>query len=158
MGANRPAVAGENEAMMAPHSATPSGDEYFEHDADIGVVGRGATVEEAFEAAAAATFSIMANLSAVRPERSISLDFEEADVEIALVRWLNLLLGISHEQGLIFSRFWIERDGVRWRGGASGEPWRRDLERGVEVKGATLTMLEVKHGPEGWRARCVVDV
>ena len=158
MGANRPAVAGENQAMIAPRSATPSGDEYFEHDADIGVVGRGATVEEAFEAAAAATFSIMANLSAVRPERSVTLDFEEADLEIALVRWLNLLLGLSHEQGLVFSRFWIERDGVRWRGGASGEPWRRDLERGVEVKGATLTMLEVKQSPDGWRARCVVDV
>ena len=71
---------------------------------------------------------------------------------------LNLLLGLSHEQGLVFGRFWIERDGVRWRGGASGESWRRDLERGVEVKGATLTMLEVKQGPDGWRARCVVDV
>ena len=101
---------------------------------------------------------IMADLSAVRPERSVALDFEEADIEIALVRWLNLLLGLSHEQGLVFSRFWIERDGVLWRGGASGEPWRRDLERGVEVKGATLTMLEVEQGPDGWRARCVVDV
>jgi SHS2 domain-containing protein len=74
------------------------------------------------------------------------------------VRWLNLLLGLSHEQGLVFSRFWIERDGVNWRGGASGEPWRRDLERGVEVKGATLTMLEVKESAAGWVARCVVDV
>ena len=45
-----------------------------------------------------------------------------------------------------------------WRGGASGEPWRRDLERGTEVKGATLTMLEVKQERDGWRARCVVDV
>jgi len=158
MGGIRSAVAGENQAMIAPRSFTPGSDDYFEHDADIGVVGRGATVEEAFEAAAAATFGIMANLSAVRPERSVTLDFEEADVEIALVRWLNLLLGLSHEQGLVFCHFWIERDGVRWRGGASGEPWRRDLERGVEVKGATLTMLEVKQGPDGWRARCVVDV
>ena len=152
------AVAGEYELMIAPRSVTPSGDDTFEHDADVGVVGRGATVEEAFESGAAATFGIMANLAAVRPEQSVTLEFEEADLEIAFVRWLNLLLGLSHEQGLVFSRFWIERDGVRWRGGASGEPWRRELERGVEVKGATLTMLEVKQGPEGWLARCVVDV
>jgi SHS2 domain-containing protein len=151
-------VAVNEHAMSLARSITPSGDNYFEHDADVGVVGRGGTVEEAFESAAAATFAIMANLSAVRPEQSVRLDFEEADVEIALVRWLNLLLALSHEQGLVFSRFWIERDGVRWRGGASGEPWRPDLERGVEVKGATLTMLEVKQGPDGWRARCVVDV
>jgi SHS2 domain-containing protein len=144
--------------MSAPRIVTPSGDDYFEHDADIGVVGRGVTLEEAFESAAAATFAVMTDLSAVRPERSVTFDFEEADVEIALVRWLNMLLGLSHEQGLVFSRFWIERDGVHWRGGASGEPWRRDLERGVEVKGATLTMLGVKESAAGWEARCVVDV
>jgi len=144
--------------MSALRSVTPRGADYFEHDADIGVAGRGATLEEAFESAAAATFAIMADLSAVRPEQSVTLAFEEADVEIALVRWLNLLLGLSHERGLVFSRFWIERDGVLWRGGASGEPWRRDLERGTEVKGATLTMLEVKQERDGWRARCVVDV
>ena len=144
--------------MSAPRSIAPSGEDYFEHDADIGVVGRGATLEESFESAAAATFGVMADLTAVRPQRSVTLDFEEADVEIALVRWLNLLLGLCHEHGLIFSRFWIERDGVHWRGGASGEPWRRDLERGVEVKGATLTMLQVKQERDGWQARCVVDV
>jgi len=144
--------------MSAPRSIAPSGEDYFEHDADIGVVGRGATLEESFESAAAATFGVMADPSAVRPERSVTLNFEEADVEIALVRWLNLLLGLSHEHGLIFSRFWIEHDGVNWRGGASGEPWRRDLERGVEVKGATLTMLQVKQERDGWQARCVVDV
>ena len=144
--------------MSAPRLVTPTGDDYFEHDADVGVVGRGATLEEAFESAAAATFAIMADLSAVRPERSVTLDFEEADIEIALVRWLNLLLGLAHEQGLCVSRVGIERGGVRWRGGASGEPWRRDLERGVEVKGATLTMLEVKESAAGWEARCVVDV
>jgi SHS2 domain-containing protein len=86
------------------------------------------------------------------------VDFEEADIELALVRWLNLLLGLSHEEGLIFGRFWLERDGVRWRGGAGGEPWRPELERGVEVKGATLTMLQVRQSKDGWEARCVVDV
>lgn len=135
-----------------------SGDAYFEHDADVGIVGRGATLEEAFEAAARATFAIMTDIKAVRDESSVSLEFEEADAELALVRWLNLLLAMSHEEGLVFGRFWIERDGVRWRGGASGEAWRRELERGVEVKGATLTMLKVRQTDEGWEARCVVDV
>lgn len=136
----------------------PQGDEYFDHDADVGVIGRGATVEEAFEAAARAMYALMTDIRAVREERSVSLEFEEADVELALVRWLNLLLGLSHEEGLIFGRFWLERDAVRWRGGASGEPWRPELERGVEVKGATLTMLQVRQSKDGWEARCVVDV
>ncbi len=33
---------------------------YFEHDADIGIIGRGATPEAAFESAAEAVFAIMA--------------------------------------------------------------------------------------------------
>jgi len=158
MGGKPPSGHEQSLAMNAPPILKPGNNEYFEHDADIGVVGRGVTLEEAFESAAAATFAVMADLSAVRPERSVTLDFEEADIEIALVRWLNLLLALSHERGLAFGRFWIERDGVHWRGGASGEPWRRDLERGTEVKGATLTMLEVKKSATGWEARCVVDV
>lgn len=131
---------------------------YFEHGADIGVVGRGATLEEAFEAAARATFAIMTELEAVRPAESVELEFEEADPELALVRWLNGLLGHARERGLVFSRFALEREGCRWRGRASGEPWRRELDRGVEVKGATLTMLRVARDGEGWEARCVVDV
>lgn len=142
---------------MQSSAAVASGS-YFEHDADIGVVGRGATLEQAFEAAARATFAVMADLDAVRPLQSVGVEFEEADRELALVRWLNLLLGLARERGLVFSRFWIERDGTRWRGGAAGEPWRDDLERGVEVKGATLTMLRVVQSAEGWEARCVVDV
>ena len=32
--------------------------DYFEHDADIGIIGRGATVEQAFEAAARAVLAL----------------------------------------------------------------------------------------------------
>ena len=131
---------------------------YFDHDADVGVIGRGATLEEAFESAAAGTFEIMTDLGAVRRERSVRVEFEEADVELALVRWLNLLLAVAREHGMIFAEFRLEREGVVWRGMASGEAWRRELERGVEVKGATLTMLRVEKRDGGWEARCVVDV
>jgi SHS2 domain-containing protein len=132
--------------------------DYFDHDADIGVIGRGATLEEAFEAAARGTFAIMADLGQVRPVQDVPLEFEEADVELALVRWINLLITLAREHRMVFCRFRIEQDGVRWRGGASGEPWRTGFDRGVEVKGATLTMLRVTRAPAGWEAACVVDV
>lgn len=131
---------------------------YFDHDADIGIIGRGTAVEEAFEAAAEAVFARMTDLAAVRMERSVRIEFEEADVELALVRWLNFLLAKAREHGMVFARFRLERDGVVWRGSASGEPWRADLERGVEVKGATLTGLSVKSAGGAWEARCVIDV
>jgi SHS2 domain-containing protein len=132
--------------------------EYFAHDADIGVVGRGATIEEAFESAATGMFAIMTELPAVRREQTVRIEFEEADIELALVRWLNLLLATAREHGMVFAEFRLERDGVVWRGSATGERWRRDLERGTEVKGATLTMLKVGQSGNEWDARCVVDV
>ena len=132
--------------------------EYFEHDADIGVVGRGATVERAFESAAEAMFAVMAESASLRESVEVSVSFVEDDIDLALVQWLNALLGAARERGLVFRRFSLSRNGSRWEGRAWGEPWREEIERGVEVKGATLTMLSVKSGATGWEARCVVDV
>ena len=131
---------------------------YFDHDADIGVVGRGATAERAFESAAGAMFALMADPASLRDSAEISVSFVEDDLELALVQWLNALLAAAREGGLVFRRFALSRNGSRWDGRAWGEPWRAETERGVEVKGATLTMLSVKPGAAGWEARCVVDV
>lgn len=131
---------------------------YFEHDADIGIVGRGSTIEQAFETGAQAVFAIITHLGAVQPTSTVTFEFEEADLEFAFVTWLNVLLGRSHELDMVFSRFHVQRHGNWWRAEASGEKWRAGLERGVEVKGATLTMLSVKQTGPGWEARCVVDV
>ncbi len=131
---------------------------YFEHDADMGIVGRGTLLEEAFEHAATAMFAMMADPAQIRPQASVAIEFEEADAELALVTWLNLLLGQARSRALIFGRFKLRRDGARWSGTAEGEPWRDGLERGVEVKGATLTGLAVTQRNGIWEARCVVDV
>jgi len=139
-------------------AAMPESIAYFEHDADMGIIGRGARIEEAFEHAASAVFAAMTDLGKVRPETSVAIEFEEADPELALVTWLNRLLGQARSSSLIFGHFHLRRDGARWSGTAEGEPWRADMERGVEVKGATLTGLAVTHQGGLWEARCVVDV
>lgn len=131
---------------------------YFEHDADIGIIGRGNTLEQAFETAAQAVFGIVTPLDKVQPQTSVKIEFEESDEELALVTWLNLLLGKARELGMVFSRFHVQRRENLWSAEALGEKWREDLERGVEVKGATLTMLSVKQTEAMWEARCIVDV
>lgn len=131
---------------------------YFEHDADMGIIGRGTLIEEAFEHAATAVFAMMTELGKVKSEASVAIEFEEADAELALVTWLNRLLGEARSRSLIFGRFHLRRDGARWSGTAEGEAWRADMERGVEVKGATLTGLAVTQREGLWEARCVVDL
>lgn len=131
---------------------------YFDHDADIGVIGRGVDVEKCFSNAAYNMFSIMTDLSKINPQQIIAIDFVEDDLEFAFVTWLNLLLAKAREHQLVFSEFSLEHKDNQWHGKAKGEPWRENIERGIEVKGATLTMLSVKKLNHVWEARCVVDV
>lgn len=131
---------------------------YFDHDADIGIIGRGETPERAFENAAQAMFAIMSDVTALRSEVTAQIDFEEADVELALVTWLNLLLAHAREKQAVFGHFRLQREGGLWHGTASGQRWDESMERGVEVKGATLTMLSVRQQHDNWEARCIVDV
>jgi SHS2 domain-containing protein len=131
--------------------------DYFDHDADIGIIGRGATLEDAFVAAALAVFNLMTDPSLVIPRYNIKIYFEETDNELALVIWLNRLLAKSHELNLIFSKFDLQRQAGVWTGHAYGDHWQVSSPRGTEVKGATLTMLKVNQN-DHWEARCVVDV
>jgi SHS2 domain-containing protein len=131
---------------------------YFDHDADLGIVGRGPTLESAFEAAAEAMFAVMVEPGSLRSEKRVHFDFEEADPELALVTWLNRLLAEARSAGLVLCRFRVRRDGAHWSGKGWGERWREGLDRGVEVKGATLTMLAVGAEADGWVVRCVLDV
>ena len=131
---------------------------YFDHEADIGIIGRGETIEDAFVDAAKSTFAIMLDLTAIKKQQSIEFDFSEDDTEIALVRWLNLLIAHARSHGLALAHFELTHKNKHWHGSAYGEPWNDILVRGTEVKGATLTMLSVNHDTDGWEARCVVDV
>jgi SHS2 domain-containing protein len=131
---------------------------YFEHGADIGVIGRGACLEDAFIGAASAMFAIMAAPGQVDESLSVEIAFEESDEEFALVAWLNRLLAEARLHGAVFRRFELKRNGDSYQGRAIGCVWNSSIDRGTEVKGATLTALSVKQGESGWEARCIVDV
>lgn len=131
---------------------------YFDHDADIGIIGRGDSIESCFSNTAKVMFSLMSDVKNVHLIQIITFDFEEDDLELALVTWLNLVLAKADEHHLIFGDFRLKRDGTLWKATVSGEPWRPNMERGIEVKGATLTMLSVRKIDHAWEARCVVDV
>jgi SHS2 domain-containing protein len=132
----------------------------FDHGADIGVLGEGRTVEEAFAGAARAMFSVMVDLEGVKPRQAVEISCEASDLELLLVTWLNALLAEADVRGLVFCDFDLRIEGGGLRGTARGEPF--DPERhaaGVEVKGATLTELRVARAADGWwRAQTVVDV
>ena len=88
--------------------------DYFDHEADIGIIGSGLTLEAAFVQAARAVFAYMANLDEVQPIQSRIIEFVEEDSELALVEWLNALLGEARQSNLVFSNFTLRREQNHW--------------------------------------------
>ena len=134
--------------------------EHFEHEADIGVRGLGASREAAFEQAALALTAVVTPPAGVAARSRIDIDCEAPDDEALLVAWLNAMTYEMAVRRMLFGRFRVRIDGGRLRGSAWGEPISVPRHRpAVEVKGATFTALRVAHGADGgWLAQTVVDV
>jgi SHS2 domain-containing protein len=134
--------------------------ETFEHDADVGVRGRGATLAEAFANAGLALTAVVADPASVRETLSVDLACEAEGDEPLLFDWLNALVFEMATRRVLFARFELAIEGGLLRARAFGEPV--DVARhapAVEVKGATWTGLRVARDEGGgWLAQCVVDV
>jgi SHS2 domain-containing protein len=133
---------------------------HFDHDADIGVRGVGATLSEAFAQAALALTAIVTGIDAVDPRLLVDVSAENSDPELLFVDWLDALIFEMATRRMLFSRFEVDVQGDRLTARIWGEPV--DVERhqpAVEIKGATLTELKVTKTDNGlWIAQCVVDV
>lgn len=134
--------------------------EHFEHGADIGVRGIGATAAEAFAEAAVALTAVVTDPAAVSASTAIDIECAAPDDEMLLADWLNALTFEMATRGMLFGRFEVTLAGHRLAGRAWGEPVDRARHHpAVEVKGATYTALSVTQRADGaWVAQCVVDV
>ena len=133
--------------------------EHFDHGADIGVRGFGASLAEAFEQAALALTAVVTELSAVRPVQFVQVSCDGPDDELLFAEWLNALVYEMATRKMLFSRFAVRIEGRSLSGEAWGEPV--DAARhypAVEVKGATYTQLRVAREGDEWVAQTVVDV
>jgi SHS2 domain-containing protein len=133
--------------------------EHFPHDADVGLRGRGATAEQAFEAAARALTAVVTD-APVEPREAVSVRCEAPDLELLFVEWLNAIIYEMAVRKMLFGRFAVRIEGSRLQGTLWGEPI--DVARhapACEPKGATYTALQVARDADGaWSAACVVDV
>lgn len=132
----------------------------FPHEADIGVRGSGATLEEAFAGAALALTSAICDPATVAPRQAVQIDCEAPDPELLLVDWLNALIYRMATRRLLFSRFEVRIDGTRLHASAWGEAV--DVARhqpAAEAKGVSFCALKVERQADGqWLAQAVVDV
>jgi len=134
--------------------------QHFDHGADIGVRGTGATLAEAFAQAALAMTAVVCDPATVQAKESISIECEDKDMELLFVDWLNCLVYEMATRNMLFSDFDIQIEDGKLTARVSGEVV--DVKRhqpAVEVKGATMTALHVARNEDGsWIAETVVDV
>ena len=148
--------------MTTNKTTQQSGYETFEHGADVGIRGWGASLGEAFAQGARAMFSLMCDdIAQVSPASSVKVAIAASEPDLMFLIWLNQLLAESDLEGILFCDFQLSlTDQGRLEALVSGEPFA-DLhtDRGIEVKGATFTELQVHELKDGsWVAQCVVDV
>ena len=134
--------------------------EHFEHQADIGVRGLGASPAEAFEQAALAMMAVIVDPATVEPREEIRIECEAPDLELLLVDWLSAIICQIAERHMLFRSFAVRLEGTRLQATALGDSIRVERHRpAVEVKGATYAELKVRCQADGsWLAQCVVDV
>ena len=134
--------------------------EHFNHDADIGVRGFGASKEAAFAQAALATTAVIADPEVIRAAEAVEVHCDASDDDTLLAEWLNALVYEMDTRHMLFRRFDVRIQDHHLEARAWGErvvPARH--QPAVEIKGATYTELSVHRAQDdGWVAQCVVDV
>jgi SHS2 domain-containing protein len=137
-----------------------AGWEHFGHEADVGVRGRGESLEAAFEQAAMALVAAITNPKLVRKTEEVEIHCRAPKIEILLVDWLNAVIYEMSTRSMIFGEFRTHIEGLELSAKAWGEPVDRSRHQPVvEPKGATFTELWVGRDEDGrWVAQCIVDV
>ncbi len=134
--------------------------EYFEHQADIGIRGKGKSLAEAFEQAALAMFEIMVETKELQLDKPQLIEVQGNNLNELLIAWLSELLFLKDVEGKMYSRFEIEiidhHKLVAKVYGETTDPSRHKLK--LEVKAATWTQLTIEKNGEDWIAQCLVDV
>jgi tRNA nucleotidyltransferase (CCA-adding enzyme) len=103
--------------------------------------------------------AVVTEPNSVKPVQPVPVFCQAPSDELLLVEWLNALVYEMAVRTMLFGDFAVEIEGGELRATAYGEPVDVDRhEPAVEIKGATLTALQVTEGADGWRAQCVVDV
>ena len=134
--------------------------QHYEHEADIGVLGIGGSLADAFAQAALAMTAIITDPGSVSADIGIDIECKADDPELLFVDWLNALIFQMSTQKMLFSRFDVDIRSGQLHARAWGEKIDQHRHQPVvEIKGATFTTLRVQQDDQGnWRAQTVVDV
>ena len=136
--------------------------EYFETDADIGVIGRGATAAEAFVQTALAVFALIVEPGEVEERERREVRAHGDTLEALLVAWINECLYVHDVEGFVARRVEIEVFDATARAGGgglgcipsfTGRRWIQTRHRlGTVVKAATMHQVATQATERGFKS------
>ena len=139
--------------------------QHYEHGADIGIEGLGASKVVAFMQAAMALTAVITELDSVSSQEKVEIVCEAPNDEILFVDWLNALIYEMANRKMLFSRFDVEITSTEQHVSTlRANVWGERIDQAkhqpvVEIKGATYTTLKVYEDKNHiWHAQTVVDV
>lgn len=129
--------------------------------ADVAFRARGASTEEVFAAAAAATLRVMVqDLAAIAPRVERRVRLEAGSLEMLLFDFLQEFIYYKDAEGLLLLPDWIAiTSGFGLEARLQGEkldPARHELL--VDVKAVTMHRFSLIQDAEGWKAQVVLDI
>jgi SHS2 domain-containing protein len=138
--------------------------EILPHTADVGFRARGADLDDLFQTAALAMFSLEYDPASVPLEASVDVTAGGDDLESALFGWLAELIWVHDADGFVpgavsASVRAAEGGGVAVEGSARGATlgdWF--VPAGPQLKAVTLYGLQVGPAGEGYEATVYLDV
>jgi SHS2 domain-containing protein len=137
---------------------------YIDHQADVGLLATGDTLEEALADGVLGLLALMVDPATVRPGQDVPIEASGGDPAALYVALLNAVLALKDIHGLFFHDVRITDlrqtdDGWTVVGELRGEPFDRERhEVGSDVKAATYGGLLAEQDTYGWRLRCVLDL
>ena len=139
--------------------------ENFEHKADIGVRGKGKTIEDAFVGGALSMMGVMFELKGVKALKSVDIECSADDLAALFVEWLNKILCQRDLETMVFSKFEASISGKDGNFTLKGKAWGEGYDPSkhvpkIEVKAATYSQLKffTEEGTGLYVAQCIVDV
>jgi SHS2 domain-containing protein len=133
--------------------------QFIDHTADAGILVIAPTLEGLFETSALALAELITSVDSVSCRTVRQFQFEEDEVEVLLVSWLQELLYLLETEGLIFGRFQVNLRDSLLEASAWGEPFDPDVHTvKTEIKAVTYHQLEVVRTDRGWQAQVIFDI
>jgi SHS2 domain-containing protein len=135
---------------------------YFDHEADVGIVAYGSTLEEAFQIGAQAMLDVICEQQKIG-EQKVLINLAAHDLVDLWISFLNELLAQMDIQEIFLSHCVIRKikkndEEYRLEGTAYGFPRSKDMIRKSEVKAATYCQAEVIQKPGECKVQCVLDL